>query len=85
MKTASLFMNGRSQAVRLPTESRFECSRVFIYRDPRTGNVVLSEKPQKTWQDFMTLRAQLGPFSNNFLVDRDQSFETRDPFSDWAE
>ncbi len=30
MKTAKLFMNGRSQAVRLPKEFRFEGDEVYI-------------------------------------------------------
>ncbi len=32
MKTAKLFTNGRSQAVRLPKEFRFEGSLVYIKR-----------------------------------------------------
>jgi len=30
MKTAKIFKNGRSQAVRLPKEFRFDCDEVFI-------------------------------------------------------
>jgi antitoxin VapB len=41
-KTAKLFMNGRSQAVRLPREFRFEGKEVAIRRNPETGEVVLS-------------------------------------------
>lgn len=40
--TAKLFKNGRSQAVRLPKEFRFEGKEVEIRRDPATGEVVLS-------------------------------------------
>ncbi|ACB49931.1 putative virulence associated protein B [Crocosphaera subtropica ATCC 51142] len=48
-KTAKLFMNGRSQAVRLPQEFRFEGKEVYIHR---VGNkVILSPKPT-TWEDF---------------------------------
>ncbi len=36
-KTAKLFKNGRSQAVRLPKEFRFEGAEVAIRRDPATG------------------------------------------------
>jgi virulence-associated protein VagC len=46
--TAKLFMNGRSQAVRLPAEFRFEGTEVDIRRDPETGDVILSQKPQRT-------------------------------------
>jgi len=38
MKTAKLFRNGQSQAVRLPKEFRFEGEQVFIHR---VGNAVV--------------------------------------------
>ena len=44
VKTAKLFKNGGSQAVRLPAEFRFEGDEVEISRDERTGNVILSER-----------------------------------------
>lgn len=44
-KTAKLFQNGRSQAVRLPAEFRFEGGEVLIHRDEATGNVILSALP----------------------------------------
>ncbi|HEX8711171.1 MAG TPA: AbrB/MazE/SpoVT family DNA-binding domain-containing protein [Terracidiphilus sp.] len=44
-KTAKLFMNGRSQAVRLPKEFRFPGKEVAIRQDPETGEVVLSPHP----------------------------------------
>ena len=37
MPTAKLFRNGRSQAVRLPVDFRFEGSEVYVRRDPATG------------------------------------------------
>jgi len=40
-KTAKLFKNGRSQAVRLPKEFQFEGTEVAIRRDEATGEVVL--------------------------------------------
>jgi antitoxin VapB len=41
--TAKLFRNGRSQAVRLPKEFRFEGTEVAIRRDPASGDIILSE------------------------------------------
>ncbi len=41
VKTAKLFRNGRSQAVRLPKEFRFEGKEVRIRRDPATGEIVI--------------------------------------------
>lgn len=57
-KIAKLFVNGGSQAVRLPAEFRFEASEeVFIRRDTVTGDVVLSSKPASSgWADFFALR-----------------------------
>jgi antitoxin VapB len=53
-RTAKLFRNGRSQAVRLPSEYRFQGSEVFIRRDPASGDVILSRRPE-SWQDFFEL------------------------------
>jgi len=55
-QTAKLFRNGRSQAVRLPANLRFEGSEVYVRRDPATGDVVLSRRPE-SWQDFFDLTA----------------------------
>ncbi len=49
--TAKIFTTGRSQAARLPMEFRFECSKVYIRRDPTTGDVVLSRRPD-SWDAF---------------------------------
>lgn len=53
-KTAKLFMTGRSQAVRLPKEFRFEGDEVEIRRDPATGDVLLSprQKQVEDWDVF---------------------------------
>jgi len=48
-KTAKIFMNGNSQAVRLPQEFRFDGKEVYIRK---VGDeVILSPKP-KSWRDF---------------------------------
>jgi antitoxin VapB len=46
VRVAKLFMNGGSQAVRLPAEFRFEGDEVYVRRDTCTGDVVLSSRPQ---------------------------------------
>jgi antitoxin VapB len=68
-QTAKIFINGRSQAVRLPKEFRFEGNEVYICK---VGNdVILSPRP-KSWhcffkeiplpsEDFMTTREDLPP------------------------
>lgn len=84
-KTARLFTNGGSQAVSLPAEFRFSAERVYVRRDERTGDVILSTEPRTNWADFMALRTELGPFPEDFLADRQQGTETRDPLSGWHE
>lgn len=58
MQTAKLFKNGRSQAVRLPAEYRFEGDEVLIRRDPDTGDIILSPR-NKTFEDWVKLRDRL--------------------------
>ena len=58
-RTAKLFRNGRSQAIRLPSEFRFEGTEVFIQKDPATGNVILSRRPHSSWKSFFKLRDQV--------------------------
>lgn len=58
MKTAKLFKNGRSQAVRLPAEFRFEGNEVLIRRDPVTRDVVLSPRNRK-FEEWLKLRDRL--------------------------
>ena len=48
-KFARVFMNGRSQAVRLPKEFRFDTDRVLVRREGR--DVVLSPM-FKDWDDY---------------------------------
>lgn len=77
--TAKLFVTGRSQAVRLPLEYRFEGEEVFIRRDPATGDVVLSRKPDN-WQGFLELAARTA-VPSDFMDDRqDQPAPERDSF-----
>jgi len=70
-KVAKLFTNGRSQAVRLPREFRFEEAEVFIRRDPASGDVILSRKPAG-WNDFFEMLAA-AEVPTDFLIDRGDS------------
>jgi antitoxin VapB len=55
-RTAKLFKNGASQAVRLPAEFRFEGSEVYATRDEQTGDVLLSTRPGAgSWAEFFAL------------------------------
>lgn len=77
--TAKLFMNGRSQAVRLPANYRFDCDEVYIRRDPETGDVVISRKPG-SWQDFFEMMDNMD-VPDDFMTDRDNELpQERDLF-----
>ncbi len=77
--TAKLFRNGRSQAVRLPAEYRFEGSSVYIRRDPVSGDVILSRRPE-SWQEFFELMKSV-EVPDNFLANRqDRPPQKRDLF-----
>jgi antitoxin VapB len=81
-QSAKIFMNGRSQAVRLPAEFRFDSKEVYIRKDPKTGDVVLSKKPEN-WDSFIKARDEAN-FPDDFLTpeDRAQSPLRPDPFGD---
>jgi len=70
-RTAKLFRNGRSQALRLPAEYRFEGSEVYIRRDPKTGDVILSPRPE-SWDQFFELADKAG-VPDDFMTDRDDA------------
>ena len=68
-RTAKIFRNGRSQAVRLPAEFRFEEKEVFIRQDPQTGDIVLSRRPD-SWETFFEL-ADEARVPGDFMAERD--------------
>ena len=70
-QTAKLFRNGRSQAVRLPSEYRFEGSEVYVRRDPATGDVILSRRPE-SWNDYFEMMKTID-LPKNFLSRRQDS------------
>jgi len=65
MDTAKIFINGRSQAVRLPKEFRFDDDEVFI---KRVGDAVVL-LPRRGWG---TLFAALEAFEPGFTIERNQ-------------
>ena len=67
--SAKIFMNGRSQAVRLPVNYRFDCDEVYIRKDPETGDVVISRKPG-SWDDFFKLMETID-VPDDFMTERD--------------
>lgn len=81
-QTAKIFATGRSQAVRLPLEFRFDVAEVFIRRDPATGDVVLSRKPAD-WQGLLDVVAENK--EQDLIVERRQTHSRRDPFDGYQE
>jgi antitoxin VapB len=66
MKSAKLFRNGQSQAVRLPHEMRFEGDYVFV---KKSGKVVLLIPPSGSWDGLVE---SLSLFTPDFMQDRAQ-------------
>lgn len=76
---AKVFMNGRSQAVRIPAAFRFDAKEVYIRRS-ENGDVVLSTRPEtKTLKEVFAMLDAAG-VPEDFLSDRDtRPAEERDP------
>lgn len=66
MDTAKLFTNGRSQAVRLPKDCRFEGSEVYI---KKYGKVVMLVPKDDPWAPLLE---SLERFSDDFMDERRQ-------------
>lgn len=66
MKTAKLFKNGESQAVRLPKEFRFDGDEVLI---KKAGNAVVLLPKKKSWDSLVD---SLDQFSSDFMTERGQ-------------
>lgn len=66
MKTAKLFRNGQSQAVRLPKEFRLPGGEVFVQRMGRCVVLVPKDKP---WDGLFEAAAM---FTDDFMAGRDQ-------------
>ena len=74
MMTAKIFENGRSQAVRLPKECRFDEKEVIINK---IGNIVFMMPKTDEWVSFMTA---VDLFTEDFMKDGrpDQIIEKRE-------
>ena len=61
MQTAKLFINGRSQAVRLPKDFRFSGDEVYIQKH---GDTVILVPKDKVWETFLQ---GIDSFSEDFM------------------
>lgn len=66
MNTAKLFKNGKSQAVRLPKEFKFEGKEVYIKKVGRSVMLIPKNDPWKSLMD------SLDKFSDDFMSERKQ-------------
>lgn len=66
MKTAKVFTSGRSQAVRLPKDCRFDVDEVCV---ARLGEMVVLFPREKGWE---LLEEGIKEFSDDFMKDRKQ-------------
>ena len=72
-RTAKIFMNGRSQAIRLPKEYRFDTDEVYITK--QGDNIILSAK-EPSWDEFFDSKSA---FDDDFLRERfDEKPQDRD-------
>jgi len=66
MQTAKIFLNGRSQAVRLPKDFRFSDNDVFI---KKIGKMVVLLPKDDPWSFLVN---SLDQFTDDFMETRDQ-------------
>ena len=72
MKTAKLFQNGQSQAVRLPKEFRMPGKEVYIKKQ---GNAIVLLPKEKSWD---ALFNSLNHFAKDFKIVRNQPDENQE-------
>jgi antitoxin VapB len=66
MDKAKIFLNGRSQAVRLPKEYRFDGDEVFV---KKVGDIVLLIPTELDWS---IMEAAANYITDDFMNDRNQ-------------
>jgi antitoxin VapB len=69
MKTAKLFKNGQSQAVRLPKEFRMSGDEVYIKKQ---GEAIILLPKENSWDPLIS---SLNHFTKDFRIERNQPDE----------
>ena len=90
LPTAKVFVNGHSQAIRLPKAFRVNVQEMWIARNDVTGEITLKPKDTEELrqQRLDTLMAAIAknPLPDSFLSDANrQNDPPENPFSDWAD
>ena len=71
MQTAKIFINGRSQAVRLPKEFRMTGSEVYIKKQ---GDAIVLLPKERSWKPLFD---SLNHFAKDFKIERNQPGENQ--------
>jgi len=71
MQTAKIFINGRSQAVRLPKDFRFAGEDVYI---KKVGKMVILIPRDDPWSSLIN---SLDQFTDDFMESREQPNQTQ--------
>ena len=71
MKTAKLFKNGQSQAVRFPKEFRMTGSEVYIKKQ---GEAIVLLPKEKSWESLFN---SLNHFTKDFKLERNKPRENQ--------
>ena len=72
---AKVFSNGRSQAVRIPKQFRFDSSEVYV---SKVGDELILSTKKPSWNTFFNSPSSFG---DDFLVERDnQPAQDRESF-----
>ena len=75
MNTAKIFINGRSQAIRLPKEYRFKDDEVYINK---IDDIVVIMPKNKKMASLMNI---INKFTDDFMDERNQpAVQTREKF-----
>ena len=73
MEKAKLFTNGRSQAVRLPKDCRFQGNEVAI---KKVGNIVILYPADTAWDAFLGTEPVSDDFADSILFARNNDQDT---------
>lgn len=71
MKVAKIFENGRSQAVRLPKEYRFNANEVNVNK---VGDIIMLIPKKSKWNSMIE---SLDMFTDDFMIERNQGENAR--------
>lgn len=79
---AQLYVEGKRQIVRLPEGYRLDGNEIYVRKDERSGDLILSRRPL-SWEEFFAEDVRdIVPEDFMSAEDRAQGVHDRDPFAD---